>query len=110
MKEECEDCGAAILPWNGGSCPSQCWRKDKSMEEETYIVISVGEGVRIEELDKSILLDRLNENYYGNTEDIVKHALPDEKDVMYWGKSLTIVKGKVTVPKSVETVTLFELD
>jgi hypothetical protein len=110
MIEECPDCGIAVLPWDGGNCPNQCWRENQ-VKEDIYIVIKTGEGgATLERLTKSDLLNRLTGNYYGNTEDVVNQCLPDEKDMMYWGNSVTIFKGDFVVPQIVTTATSYDLD
>lgn len=79
---------------------------------DSYIVIhSAGsDGVFISQHTQEDLEKKLDERYWGNTTEIVPE-LPSETSIEYWrGHLLVVIKGKVIVPKAVETVTKFKLE
>ena len=76
-------------------------------DAEGYIVISTGDVIRIEQMDKTTLLNRLNENFYGRDQ---RMALPTDTDAMCWGSGFVIIKGHVVVPKARQTVVQYDID
>ena len=82
------------------------------MSDEKYIVISPGEdGATIEQLSKSVLLERIDEKYYGDI-DFKTSLSPNIEDIdpNYWGDEILIIKGEIVVPQPVKTVTAFEME
>jgi len=59
-------------------------------EMSQYLVIKTGDGMSIEVLSAVELIERLNEDYWGENPDIID--LPNDNDPMGWGWSLIILK------------------
>ena len=78
----------------------------------SYIVIKTGEdGISISMLDKATLLERLEDGYYGDMGlDDVQSCLYEDADPMYWGTSLTIIKGEVVTPRVIKITTELDID
>ena len=76
----------------------------------SYIVISPSEDgdVSITPMTKNQLLERLAEDYWGDTEILTR--VPDNRDPNYWGRCIVIIKGEVIVPRVVETATHYAVD
>jgi len=79
-------------------------------ETDNYIVITTGDVIRIEQMDKATLLNRLNENYpFGGRDQ--RMALPTDRDAMCWGSSgFVIIKGHVVIPQARQTVVQYDID
>ena len=72
--------------------------------KEMYYVIGFE---TVQEMTKEVLLERIEEDYYGNGTQYQENAL--EGDPNYWGESIMVIKGNIVVPKPVETVTKYEV-
>ncbi|HLO91521.1 MAG TPA: hypothetical protein VK172_10195 [Lentimicrobium sp.] len=76
--------------------------------EETYFVIHNSDGdTHVEQISKSVLLNRLDENYYGKV-----NALKSikETDTNYWGENILIIKGKIVTPQAEEVIVKNKID
>jgi hypothetical protein len=75
-----------------------------------YFVLSSGEdGFSIEEMDREEVINRLNENYYGDSSDLLVSSMPTDSDPDCWGNKLIIIEGKIVHPRQVKTVTEWEV-
>lgn len=79
-----------------------------AQDEDNYIVIYTGDHIGIEQMGRTELLRRLDENYYGPRE--CSRVLPKDRDPMYWGKSLTIIKGKIVQPQGKKVVQQYDIE
>jgi len=78
-----------------------------------YFAIRVnGDGeVNVEQLDKTHLLERLNEDYYGSPK--ILSDIPDD-DPNYWGGAdngaMLILKGEIVTPTPKQVVQEYEIE
>lgn len=80
------------------------------MAEEKFVVIYTGEdGTRVDFLTESVLVARLNENWWGDVNIMDENQVAHERDTNCWGEALLILKANVVVPKPKETVTTWAL-
>jgi len=74
-----------------------------------YYIIKNSDGdTTVDAINKTELLKRIKEGYYGGTG--VFKDLPSQRDTNYWGENLLIIKGTIVEPKPVETVTEYDID
>jgi hypothetical protein len=80
---------------------------------EVYYVIrcSVDGDVRVEELDKAELLDRLDDNIYGSGPVFLTDLEKIGKDPQSWPEhGMLIIKGKVVVPVEAKRVVEYTVE
>lgn len=76
---------------------------------EKYFVINNSDGdTNIQSMSKDKLLERINENYWGDVEFF--DELPKESDTNYWGGGVLIIKGSVVSPQAKTKITEFSID
>lgn len=81
--------------------------------QEMYYVISPGEGdVRVIQLSKEELVEKLTEKYWGNSTFVnVDDSGFLESDLNYWNHgSLLIIKGKIVIPEPVKVVETYGIE
>lgn len=73
-----------------------------------YFIIYISEDgdLSIDKLDKAILLERINEGYWGSIK--FNDSFPG-KDPNHWDKPALIIKGNIVVPKPVTLVEKYEI-
>lgn len=74
-----------------------------------FILHSGDDGFSAEMVDEKTLLERLNEDYYGDVEALLTDNFPVNPDPNYWGSRLMIIKGDLVMPKPVTTVQTWEV-
>ena len=78
--------------------------------DEMYYIISNSDGdTTVEEVSKSELLERMEENYYGSHREPLTE-IPDNHDTNYWGEGILIIKGKIVTPEPIEVVKKFIIE
>jgi hypothetical protein len=72
------------------------------MTQPDYFVICNSNGdTRVDQLSQAELNRRLVENYYGDVKFLV--TIPDS-DTNYWGETILIIRGSITVPTAEEVI------
>lgn len=78
--------------------------------KELYFIISNSDGdTYVEAVEKEILLERIEEGYYGSNKGVLKE-LPKENDTNYWGENILVIKGKVVSPVAEQVVTKYDIE
>ncbi len=78
------------------------------MSDKYYVLTNSDGDVSIEELTKEELLERINEEYYGNPKFNLVSKI--DSDLTAYLDGLIIIKGKCIIPHEVMTVTEFGID
>jgi hypothetical protein len=81
--------------------------------KEMYYVISPNEGdVRITQLSKEELIEKLDCNYWGDSTFVnVDDSGYLESDLNYWNHNdILIIKGKVVIPEPIQVVKTYEIE
>jgi len=73
-----------------------------------YFVLYISEDgdFSVDQLDKDLLLDRINDKYYGDVEfnDIIT-----DRDPNCWKKPILIIKGDIVTPTPITFVARYKL-
>lgn len=73
------------------------------------LILSNEDGeTRIEQLERDVLLKRLNEGYWGDLE-FVTDLEDVSNDPAYWGRRALLVEGQLVAPRPEQTVTSWTL-
>jgi hypothetical protein len=75
--------------------------------ERYFVIINSDGDTTVDVVTKDVLLERLDENYYGNREFL--SSIP-KGDTNYWGDSILIIKGDVVTPTPITTITKFDIE
>jgi hypothetical protein len=75
-------------------------------DQMSYFVLTTGSGANVEQMTKGELEDRLNENYWGETEWCTD--LSTSIDLLAERVHL-VIKGEIVAPREVETVVKLEI-
>ena len=72
------------------------------MSGDKYYVIGNSDGdTYVDECNKEVLEERINEKYYGNV-NFIDNIVTN--DTNYWKNEVLIIKGKIVVPKDEKVV------
>jgi hypothetical protein len=83
------------------------WLKIVKMEKYFIILNSDGD-TRVDCVTKEVLLNRINEEYYGPREFL--NNMPTESDTNYWGDSILVIKGSIVAPEAKTKITEYTID
>ena len=78
---------------------------------EKYFIIRNSDGdTRVDCVTKEVLLERINEGYYGADSKFLNN-MPKDDDTNYWGAdNILIIKGKIVSPGEKKVVTEFTIE
>tara|TARA_Y100000310_G_C20618632_1_gene782030 strand:+ start:673 stop:903 length:231 start_codon:yes stop_codon:yes gene_type:complete len=76
------------------------------MEQKYYIIYNSEGDTHVKELTKQELLERLNDEEYG---DVKYLRWINKSDTNYWESKLLIIKGEIVTPTEKKTVTEWDI-
>lgn len=73
-----------------------------------FIIYNSCDGVYMENCTEQVLLERLNEDYWGPNMRFLP-SMPLKSNPDNWGECVVIIKGAIKTPKPIEVVTTYNI-
>ena len=73
-----------------------------------FIIYSSSDGAYMETCTEQVLLERLNEDYWGPNMRFLS-SMPLQSNPNNWGECVVIIKGEIKTPKPIEVVTTYTI-